>query len=340
MRRRADHLSAAKRAGHLGLATLVVGALAAGLLAGCGGGEGNLTVTAVFDDVADLADGAPVQLADVGIGQVQSIHLDDSGRRAEVQLSIERSAEVPADVTARVRRTSPLGEKFIELRPADATGAGQALLEDGATIDDTEVVPDLEQLVGSGTDFFGALGAGELAVLLEESAEGFGGQGQNIRAVLDNLGGVAEGFAAHTDELETLITSIDQLAADTGPAAAQHADALTNLAAATDLLDDDSEQLLDLMDSLAALATTGSSILREHVDEIEGQIDALHSVSRAVATEQDSFSALLENAQYHNEALRTGVRDFFAQVLNDFIICGVPGGGDQPGSALNSCNGS
>lgn len=324
----------------LALSTVLVGALVAGMLAGCGGGDDTLTVTAVFDDVADLADGAPVQLADVGIGQVRSIRLDEGGSRAEVEMTIDTSAGVPADVTARVRRTSPLGEKFIELQPSDPTVSDPTLLADGATIDNTEVVPDLEQLVGSGTDFFGALGAGELAVLLEESAEGFGGQGQNIRAVLDNLGGVAEGFAAHTDELETLITSIDQLAADTGPAAAQHADALTNLAAATDLLDDDSEELLDLMDSLAALATTGSSILREHVDEIENQIDALRSVSRAVATEQESFGVLLENAQHHNEALRLGVRDFFAQVLNDFIICGVPGGGDQPGNALNSCNGS
>jgi phospholipid/cholesterol/gamma-HCH transport system substrate-binding protein len=329
-----------RRMGRSALSTLLVGALAAGLLAGCGGGGDHLTVTAVFDDVADLADGAPVQLADVGIGQVHSIHLDDSGSRAQVEMRIDRSAGVPAAVTARVRRTSPLGEKFIELRPDNASAAAPELLEDGATIANTEVVPDLEQLVGSGTAFFGALGAGELSVLLEETAEGFGGQGQNIRAVLDNLGGVAEGFAAHTDELETLITSIDQLAADTGPAAEQHADALTNLAAATDLLDDDSEQLLDLMDSLAALATTGGSILREHIDEIENQIDALRSVSRAVATEQESFGALLENAQHHNEALRLGVRDFFAQVLNDFIICGLPGGGDQPGNALNSCNGS
>jgi phospholipid/cholesterol/gamma-HCH transport system substrate-binding protein len=322
------------------VALLGVLAVGASGLAGCGGGDDAMTVSTTFDDVADLADGAPVQMADVEIGTVRAIRLDDTGTRAEVEMSIRASAGVPAEVVARVRRSSPLGEKLIELQPAHPEVDEQALLEDGAVIATSEVVPDLEQLVGSGTEFFAALGAGELAVLLDESAEGFGGQGPRIASVLEDLGTVTEGFSQHTSEISTLITSIDQLASDTGPAAAAHGEALANLAATTDLLDDDSEELLALLDSLANVSREGDAILTEHLADIELQIDGLRSVTRAVATEQESLADVLENADDHNEALRDAVRGFFTQVLNDFVICGLPGGGDEPGDPLNSCNGS
>jgi ABC-type transporter Mla subunit MlaD len=176
-------------------------------------------------------------------------------------------------------------------------------------------------------------------VLLDESAEGFGGQGANIESVLLDLGVVTEGFAGHTTEINTLITSIDQLASDTGPAAVAHGEALQNLSETVDLLDDDSEQLLDLLQSVADLSEEGNEILTAHLDDIELQIDGLRSVTRAVATEQQSLERILTNAQHHNQALMDGVRGFFAQVLNDFVICGVPGGGDTPGNALSSCDG-
>jgi phospholipid/cholesterol/gamma-HCH transport system substrate-binding protein len=331
--------AAVRRLVALLVAVLALAGLGAGL-SSCGGGDDRLTVSTTFDDVSDLADGAPVHMADVQIGTVRSIDLDRSGTRAEVEMSIRESAEVPANVIARVRRTSPLGEKFVELQPqGEDVSAEQALLEDGAEIATSEVVPDLEQLVGSGTEFFAALGAGELAVLLDESAEGFGGQGSRIESVLLDLGTVTEGFAAHSTEITTLITSIDQLASDTGPAAQAHGEALANLSQTVDLLDDDSAELLDLLDSVAGLSREGNEILTEHLADIELQIDGLRSLTRAVATEQTSFEDVLVNAQFHNQALRDGVRDFFAQVLNDFVICGVPGGGDTPGDPLSSCDG-
>ncbi|MET0160188.1 MAG: MCE family protein, partial [Acidimicrobiales bacterium] len=84
-------------------------------LPGSGGGD-RLHATTTFEDVADLAPGAPVFMADVRIGNVTAIDLDDTGTKATLALAFDRSAEVPADVEARIRRTSPLGEKFVELR--------------------------------------------------------------------------------------------------------------------------------------------------------------------------------------------------------------------------------
>ena len=320
----------------VGLVTL----LALGL-GGCsliGGDDDNITVTGTFDDVADMADGAPVHMADVQIGNVSGIDLSEDGTRATLELTVDEDAGVPADVTARVRRTSPLGEKFVELRP-ESTDGDQEMLADGAVLEETEVVPDFEQLVASGTDLFAALGASEIAVMLDEGAEGFGGQGSRIRSVLSDFRDVAAGYNRHSQEMTTLIESIDQLASDTGPAAVANAEAIERLATTTRILDEQSDRLLDLLESLNRLANEGSDILDAHYARIGNQIEALRSVTDAVAGQREALVRILEFGPGHNESLELGSRGDFAQVLNDFVICGLPGGGDIPGSEVSSCSG-
>ena len=324
--------------GRARLGAVAVALVVSILLGGCslvGGGDDDLQhATTTFEDVADLAPGAPVFMADVRIGNVTAIDLDGTGPQATLELAFDRSAGVPAEVEARIRRTSPLGEKFVELRPL-TDAADPPLLEDGAVIERTEVVADFEDVVASGTDVFAALGASEIATLLDEGARGFGGQGANIRSLLTDFGTVVGGFADNTDDITTLIESIDELASATGPSAHTHARALADLATTTRILDDQSTQLLDLVDALSALSREGSSILREHFTRISHQIEGLRSVTRAVRNGQAGLGDILEFTELHNTALELGTEGEFSNVLNDFILCGVPGGGEGPG--VNDC---
>src|SRR6059036_2402833 len=113
------------------LVAVLLVAVAAGLLTGCGG-RGALTATARFADIGDLAPGAPVMMSDIQVGKVTGISLQ--GYRAVVTMSIQRSAMVPREVTARVRRTSLLGERIVDLVPAPNLPSNAPLLADGATI--------------------------------------------------------------------------------------------------------------------------------------------------------------------------------------------------------------
>ena len=106
---------------------------------------------------------------------------------------------MPAAVEARLRRTSPLGEKFVELRPM-TEDPDAPLLEDGATIERTEVVADFEDVVASGTDVFAALGC-----LRDRLAPAGGGARDSAaRAPTSgrsstNLSTVVGGYADNTD---------------------------------------------------------------------------------------------------------------------------------------------
>ena len=68
-----------RRASRAAAAVVLPVLLAAGLLTGCSSGAKTISATVTFDDVADMANGALVELADVPIGKVASIKLAATG---------------------------------------------------------------------------------------------------------------------------------------------------------------------------------------------------------------------------------------------------------------------
>ncbi len=319
-----------------GAALLVALTLLVATLAACVRGDDHrIQATATFPDVADLVEDAPVQMSDIRIGSVASIRLADDGRRAEVRLAVDEDAEVPADVVARLRRTSALGEKFVELRPRTRDDGGPRLA-DGAVITEAVVVPDVEDLVQSGTELFTSVSASQLAVIIEESAAAVEGRGGDLELLLERLETVTDGYAGRTETLTGLIADIDELASDLSPAAEANGEALTNLAETTRILDETSEDFLTTVRSLTALAEEGEDLLVTRYDEISLALEGLRSATGAVASEQAALGRVLQFLPGHNQ-LGRAVNNDFAQLIADVVLCGVPGGGEVDGDRLNDC---
>lgn len=322
------------RAATLGAAVAVL--LSATVLGGCSSDDGKVKATATFEDVADLADGAPVMMADIAVGSVTGIHLDRSGRRAKVDFQVDEDAEVPADIVAKVRRTTPLGEKFIDLEP-QTTDPDAALLRSGTVVKRTEVVSDLEQLVSSGAAAFGALSASQLAILIDEGARAFGGEGPQLRQVLDNVSTIVEGYSTHTGEISSIIDDLGQLSGDLAPNVGPNAEALANMNETLGVLNENDQRFFALVRSLNDLADDGNRTLTKYLGQIRTQVKGLRDVADAVADEQVALGDVLTYAPEHNEGLPSGVRNKFVQALLDVVVCGFPGGGDVPGDPVDAC---
>ncbi|MHB1855455.1 MAG: MCE family protein [Acidimicrobiales bacterium] len=314
---------------------LVLLALAGATLAACGGGPRDLTASARFSDVSDLAVGAPVQMADIAVGSVRSITL--SGIDADVTMSIQSSARVPADVTASVETTTILGERIIQLTPGAGVNASSPLLADGARISHTVVVPDLEQLVKGGAQLFAPISASALASLVEAGGQGFGDQGADVHRLIDDLSAVSAGYATQTSSIQGLINALNQLGASTAPDAQANAEAVTNLARTTQILADQSSRFEDLLTALNNLSIQSRSILEGYLAQIGIQLTGLADATQAVATEQVDLANVLVYLKGHNKTISEAAVGRFVQILDDVIVCGVPNGGDNPSSATAAC---
>lgn len=116
------------------------------------------TLFARFDNIAGLSVGAPVRLAGVEVGRVESETIDPRSYLANVRISVRQDVRLPKDSSATVSSESLLGGEYLAIDP----GASDTMLAPGQTITITQGAVSLEQLLGkfifSATNMVSALG--------------------------------------------------------------------------------------------------------------------------------------------------------------------------------------
>lgn len=310
---------------------ILVSAFAGNYLLASGDG---IEATARFSDVGDLATDAPVTMADIKVGHVSDIRL--AGEEALVTISVDPEAEVPKDVVARVRRTSVLGERIIDLVVPEDLSLSAPLLADGDSISDTVVRSDLENLVDEGVDVLGALSASQLAIMIEEGARGFGGQGLELANLLKNYEQIVGVYAGKSKQIKNLIGSLTSFNETIAAQADDHARSLVNAARSLEVLKEESGRLERAIISLNRLAVGGRSIMDAHLDEMERFFQHARVVFGVIEQEQGAIRRLLKWAPGHNYNVQAVEFTEFNQVIQDFVICGL---NDDPGNPARSCDG-
>ena len=315
------------------MSVVMVTALAV-LAWGCAPSDDRITLTAGFDDVGDLAPSAPVMMADVPIGEVTDIRL--IGEEAVVTMEVERAARVPQGVEARIRRTSLLGERIVDLYVPEGLPLTTPPLADGASIGRTETRPDLEDLVQEGTDVLAPIAASEVATLVDEGAEGFGGRGEELRTVLRNFSRIVEAYSGRSDQLGSVIVSLERFNRTLASRAEAHARATANTARSIGVLEEETDRLERAIRSLNRLAVAGEDFLVDHADEMGRFFRQMKVILGVVRQEQDAILQLLRWAPHHNRNLQTTEYRDFVQVYQDFIVCGL---NDDPSDPARRCEG-
>ncbi len=307
-------------------------ALASLVLAGCGTEQ--IQVTATFSDVGDLATQAPVTMADIQVGDIASIEL--AGNEALVTMNLDADAKVPEGVTARVRRTSVLGERIVDIvLPEDLT-ADAPLLADGDHIESTLVRSDLEDLVAEGSDLFGALSASQLAILIDEGGKGFGGNGLQIRNLLSNYRDIIHAYEGESKEIVSLIHSLKDFNDTLAPRADEHARSVANSAKALKMLREESLRLEQAVINLADLAKGSRSYLEAHTDDMSTFFRQVRVILAVLDEEQTSIKRFLKWAPGHNYNTQAVEYKTFNQVVQQFVICGF---NDDPSNPARRCVG-
>lgn len=100
--------------------------------------------TAVFDNIGDLKIRAPVTVAGVRIGEVDSITLDEQTFKARVSMLIDKQQDLPNDSSAAILTAGLIGANYIQITP----GYSDQMLKPGGEITETHPAIILEDLIG------------------------------------------------------------------------------------------------------------------------------------------------------------------------------------------------
>ena len=105
---------------------------------------GGIALTAQFDRIDGLNDGADVRIGGVKVGSVTGLQIDPRSFQAVVTLRVRSDIQLPADSSAEVTSEGLLGGKYISIVP----GGGERMLANGGRITETQGSVSLESLLG------------------------------------------------------------------------------------------------------------------------------------------------------------------------------------------------
>jgi phospholipid/cholesterol/gamma-HCH transport system substrate-binding protein len=109
-----------------------------------GGAPDGLVLTARFDRIDGLANGADVRIAGVKVGSVTGQRIDPQSFAAEVTMDVDQNLRLPADTSAEITSEGLLGGKYVSLVP----GGSDQVLRNGGRITETQGSVSLESLLG------------------------------------------------------------------------------------------------------------------------------------------------------------------------------------------------
>jgi phospholipid/cholesterol/gamma-HCH transport system substrate-binding protein len=203
-----------------------------------------------------------VRTNDVPVGVVREVRLAPDGWTAEVQMSVNGDVALPANAMAKLRQTSLLGEKFVEL--ADPTmGPPQGKLADGAVIplDRTDVGAQVEEVLGALSLLLNGGGVEKIQTISRELNAAMSGNEDQIRSLVDNLNVFVGTLNQQRGDIVRALDSVDRLSRTLVTQRAKIANVLDNLQPGLDVLNQQRGLLVTTLQSLQRLSGVATDVI-------------------------------------------------------------------------------
>jgi phospholipid/cholesterol/gamma-HCH transport system substrate-binding protein len=175
---------------------------------GPGTGKGATTVYVQVADTLALNTNSRVRVADVFVGTVREIKLQDWV--PTLTLTVEPGIELPANATAKIGQSSILGTQHVELAaPADPS---PQRLKDGATIPlkNSSSFPTIERTLASLATVLRGGGIPNLEIIQTEVNNLLTGNADQIRDFLNNLDVFTAGLNKQREDIARAIESSNE----------------------------------------------------------------------------------------------------------------------------------
>jgi phospholipid/cholesterol/gamma-HCH transport system substrate-binding protein len=247
-------------------------------------GKNPYHVTAEFSDVLDLVPQSLVKVNDVSVGAVRTIRLGPDTWQATVTMDVNRSVVLPANTVARVRTTSLLGEKFVDLA-APAAELPRGRLADGAMIpvDRTSRATDVEEVLGALSLLLNGGGVDQIRTIATELNAALTGHESQLRVLLADLNTLVSGLDARKAEINRALDALNRLAATLTRQRAQIATALDGLPPGLQVLADQRTQLVGALQALDRLSVVATDTINRSRDDLVADLQLLRPILQQLA---------------------------------------------------------
>nr|WP_221467795.1 MCE family protein [Saccharopolyspora phatthalungensis] len=249
-----------------------------------------------FADVLDLVPNAGVRVNDVPVGRVSSIDLAPDSWQAQVTVEVNGDVKLPANATARLRQSSLLGEKYVELAapPAGRPPVGRLADGDLIGIERTGRNPEVEEVLGALSLLLNGGGVAQLQNITKELNAALEGRESDVRGLLSNLDELVAGLDAQRDDITRALDSINRLSARLNDQRGSIDTALRDLEPGLRVLNEQRTQLVTMLQSLDKLSGVATDVVNHSRDDLVHDLNQLAPVLHQLAAAGESLPKSLE----------------------------------------------
>jgi phospholipid/cholesterol/gamma-HCH transport system substrate-binding protein len=278
-------------------------------------GDHPYRVKVQFSDVLDLVPQSGVKVNEVPVGRVDEINLASDGWTAEVTLLVNGDVALPANALAKLRQSSLLGEKYIELS-APPAGEARGKLADGALIplNRTNRNTEVEEVLGALSMLLNGGGVGQLQKISRELNNALAGNETNVRNALDNVTTFVSTLDSSRSEITRAIDGLNRLAGTLNTQRDQIAGAIDNLGPGLRVLADQRSQLVTMLQALDSLSGVAVDTVHKSQADIVADLKALMPTLQKLGEAGNDLPKALEllvTIPFSDEAVNDVRGDYF-----------------------------
>lgn len=167
------------------------------------------TIHAVYSDATGVLNGDPVKIAGVQVGKVT--HFVVSHGEAILDMQIDGSTKLPANVQADIKYRNLLGQRVVDLIvPPDASNE---LLPDDGTIPNSNTHPalDLSAVFNNLRPLIQSTNPDDINTVTRAVVKAFSGKEDELAGILGNVGALTKTLAGHDQRLARFVTDINKV---------------------------------------------------------------------------------------------------------------------------------
>ncbi|SDN14596.1 MCE family protein [Allokutzneria albata] len=247
-------------------------------------GDRPYQVKVQFRDVLDLVPQAAVKVNDVPVGRVEGVELAPDGWTALVTVSVNGDVVLPANADARLRQSSLLGEKFVELA-APPKGRETGRLVNGAQIpiERTNRNPEVEEVFGALSMLLNGGGVAKLQDITKELNAAMSGNESQLRSLLSNVNVLVKDLDGHRNEITRALDGVNRLSSTLAGQRGNIETALKDLSPGIRVLADQREQLVGMLKGLDKLSGVATDVVKRSKDDLIADLKALTPTLKKLA---------------------------------------------------------
>lgn len=257
------------------------------------GGPATRPISAEFTEVPGLFAGNNVDVLGIRVGTVTAIK---PGRGyVTVEMQVDRSVKLPADASAVLMAPMVVSDRFIQLGPAYTSGP---TLADHSVIplSRTAIPQTVDAVIGTLNQLAQQLGPqganknGALSALVHQLAVQLGPNGKDFHNAVVNFSQALGALSANSPALAGTLNNLGQLSQALADHSNDYRSFAANLAAVSQVLANDRQDIGTTLQSLQALFANLTSFINADGASLGASISNLKTFAGALASQQSALA--------------------------------------------------